>query len=89
MEAIIVNDWPRISYHRGEILKGLTVCWCRIKDQGEVSKGKVSKELEKVQESIEKAVRLLTSVLKTDVDVVEEYRILVDSDVRLRDLLVA
>ena len=84
MEAIIVNNWPRISYHRGEILKGLTICWCRIKDQGEVSR-----EVEKVQESIEKVVRLLTSVLKADVDVVEEYRILVDSDARLRDLLVA
>ena len=84
IEVILTIDWPRISYHRGEILKGLTMCWCRIKDQDQVSK-----ELRKVQESIEGAVRLLTHVLGNDVDVKNEYKVLIDGEMRLRGLLVA
>ena len=34
-------------------------------------------------------MRLLTNVLKRDVDVLEEYQVLIESDARLRDLLVA
>ena len=60
------------------------MCWCRIKDQDQVSK-----ELRKVQESIEGAVRLLTHVLGNDVDVKNEYKVLIDGEMRLRGLLVA
>lgn len=47
-----------------------------------------SEELKKVQKSIEKAVQLLTCAVRGSVKVVEEYENLVDSDSRLRDLLV-
>lgn len=79
----MVNVWPRVAYHRGGILRGLTVCWCRIKDE-EV----ISMELKKVQESVRRAVRILTAVLERDVDVKEEYQVLIDSDERLRELLI-
>lgn len=82
LEAAILNDWPRISHHRGEILKGLTICWCRILEQETESK-----ELNMVQESIKRMIQLLTAVMKTDVNVIEEYQILIDSDDRLRGLL--
>lgn len=79
----MVNDWPRITNHRGEVLRGLTICWCRIKDEETKSKG-----LRKVQESIERSVRLLTLLAKKDVDVAAEYQMLIDCDYRLRDLLI-
>lgn len=79
----MVNDWPRITNHRGEVLRGLTICWCRIKDEETKSKG-----LRKVQESIERSVRLLTLLTKKDVDVAAEYQMLIDCDYRLRDLLI-
>lgn len=65
-------------------MRGLTTCWCRIKDD-EVE----SRELLQIQQGIENAMRLLKAVLQRDVDVAEDYRILIDSDTRLRDLLVA
>ena len=84
IQTIIVIDWPRISHHRGEILRGITTCWCRI-GEDEVQ----SEELKEVRKSIEKAVQLLTCVVTGSVKVVEEYANLVDSDSRLRDLLAA
>lgn len=83
LEAAMVNDWPRITNHRGEILRGLTVCWCRIKDEETRSRG-----LRKVQESIERSVRLLTLLIKKDVDAAPEYQMLIDCNDRLRDLLI-
>ena len=73
-----------MAYHKGEIMRGLLICWCRIKDS-EVE----SRELLQIQQGIENAMRLLKAALQSDVDVGEDYRILVDSDPRLRDLLVA
>lgn len=72
-----------MSHHRGEILKGITTCWCRI-GEDDVQ----SEKLKEVRKSIEKAVQLLTCVVTGSVKVVEEYENLVDSDSRLRDLLV-
>ena len=84
VQTIVVASWPRVAHHRGEILKGLTICWCRIRDEEAQSQ-----ELKDVRESIEQAVQLLTCVLTERVQVVEEYQILIDSDSRLRDLLIA
>lgn len=82
-QTIIIADWPRIAYYRGEILKGLTICWCRIAD-----KEAPSQELKEVRDSIERAMQSLTSVLRRNAKVIEEYQILIDSDSRLQDLLV-
>ena len=82
--TIIVVCWPRIAYHRGEILKGLTICWCRVVDEKAQSP-----ELKEVQESIEQAVQLLTCITTRNVDIVKENQALIDSDSRLRVLLVS
>ena len=82
ISAVIVNDWPRAAYHRGEILEGLTVCWCRIREEEALST-----QLEMVKESIRRTVTTLTAALKESVDVEEEYKMLVDSDGRLQGLL--
>ena len=83
METVILVDWPRVGYHRGEILKGLVFCWLRIEDEEKTE----SKELDEVQSKIKHCVKLVTAVLKRDVDVKSEYRLLVESDSRLEQLL--
>lgn len=83
IQTLIVAHWPRISHHRGEILKGITTCWCRI-GEGEAP----SQELKEVRKGIEKAVQLLTCVVAESVEVVGEYNNLIDNDNRLRDLLI-
>lgn len=83
MQTIILTAWPRIAYNRGEILKGLTICWCRIEEQESTSD-----ELHEVREKIKSTVSLLTSVLERVVNVVDEYQSLIDSDGRLQKLLV-
>ena len=83
IQAIVVNLWPRLSYYKGEIMRGLLNSWCRFKDC-EVE----SRELLQIQQDIENAMRLLKAALQSNVDVGEDYQILVDSNPRLRDLLV-
>ena len=81
----MVNGWQRIAIHRGEILRGLTVCWCRI-----VGQDKESEELKETQERVEEAVRVLTSLIKSDVNISigEEYQTLIENDGRLQELLI-
>ena len=83
MQTIIVTDWPRIAHHRGEILKGLAMCWCRIADEETQSQ-----ELVAVRGNVEQAVQLLTYAVTPDSKLVDEYQTLIDSDSRLGDLLV-
>lgn len=83
VQTIIIADWPRIAHHRGEILKCVTICWCRIGDEEAQSQ-----ELNEVREGIKQAVQLLTCVVTRDVKVAEEYQTLINSDGRLRDLLI-
>ena len=84
IQVVIINDWPRITYHRGQILRGLTICWCRIADEGNISK-----ELQNVRGSLKKTLRLLTSASSREVNVTQEYRTLISIDDRLQDLLIA
>lgn len=79
----MINDWPRISYYRSEILKGLVGCWCKILEDDT----ELSPSLDQVQTEIKYTVRLLTAVLKQDVDVTAEYHELIASDGRLEELL--
>ncbi|MCJ1461368.1 hypothetical protein MMC28_011750 [Mycoblastus sanguinarius] len=85
LKAVMVNGWQRIAIHRGEILRGLTVCWCRI-----VGQDKESEELKETQERVEEAVRVLTSLIKSDVNISigEEYQTLIENDGRLQELLI-
>ncbi|MCJ1463434.1 hypothetical protein MMC07_002041 [Pseudocyphellaria aurata] len=82
IDAVVVNVWPRVAYHRGEILEGLVICWGRI--HGEEAP---SRELEGIQTHIHRTVKLVTAILKTDMDVTEEYQRLIDADHRLQQLL--
>ncbi len=96
METVVLVDWPRVGYHRGEILKGLVGCWLRIEEEGEGEKGrdqgreeaKRKEELQGVKDGTRRCVKLLTAVLENELDVGGEYRLLVESDGRLGGLLV-
>lgn len=83
VQTIIITDWPRIAHHRGEILKGLAMCWCRIEDEE-----RQSQELIAVRENVEQAVQLLTHAVTLDSKLIDEYQTLIDSDSRLRDMLI-
>ena len=83
IKTTIVTGWPRIAHYRGEILKGVIICWCRIKDEYVQSQ-----ELNAVRESIEQVMQLLTCAVAQNARIFEEYQTLVDSDRRLRHLLV-
>ena len=68
--------------HRGEVLRGLTICWCRIEEQHNTSKG-----LSMVQQSIRSTLNMLTAILEREANVPEEYIGVTDSDKRLQNLL--
>lgn len=64
-------------------MKGLTICWCRIEESENVSE-----ELQAVKDGIAVATRLLTRVLERECDVSGEYGLLIESEGRLKNLLV-
>ena len=82
LATIISNGWPRVAYHRGGILEGLTICWCRIQEEE-----KPSDPLLAVQQSIRDIVRILTCLESEGETVKAEFRSLSESDDRLRSLL--
>lgn len=45
MQAVILNAWPRMKEHRGEVLKGLTICWVNLHDMDDESVAMTKKEM--------------------------------------------
>jgi len=64
MQSVMLNAWPRMYVHRGEIVNGLCVCWVRICEEEEL-KGKV-KELEDVKKELRACAELLIAVVEED-----------------------
>lgn len=84
VEAVVVNVWPRIDYYRMNILDGLVGCWCKILNEEVTSSNNV---LIRVKSHIEKVVRLMTALLKTQRNIKDDYHHLIAIDGRLKDLL--
>lgn len=84
VEAIVVNLWPRLDYHRGDIFEGLITCWCKILSE----EATPSDALIQVRFAIEKVVKLMTAYLKTQRNTANDYQMLIAVDHRLRDLLI-
>ena len=82
LQAIILTCWPRMAAYRGEILRGLVICWCRIAEDG-------SDILQSVMAAIKETVNLLTVATVSTVDIRADYQHLVSSDSRLADLFPA
>lgn len=84
IRSVIIHCWPRIAHHRIEIIKGLGFCWCKILEDDKER----SSDISQIQTEVKNSVRLLTAVLKREIDVAAEYRLLTRSDCRLTELLV-
>ncbi|KAI9783425.1 MAG: hypothetical protein M1816_001399 [Peltula sp. TS41687] len=82
VHVIILNDWPRLTACRAEILRGLTFCWCRIAEED-----KQTEPLEEVKSALKDAYRLLRAAIKDEVDLTPEIEILVRSEEHVRELL--
>ena len=84
-QVVMMSAWPRVTFHQGEILKILTACWLKIHEE-EVQ----TPELGEVKSIIKGCIMLLTPVLKltNDDNFKMPYRICIDSDGELKELLV-
>ncbi|KAL9002430.1 MAG: hypothetical protein Q9188_004634 [Gyalolechia gomerana] len=82
LRAIITNGWPRVGFHRGEILEGLIICWWRIEDEG-----KPTPELVGIKDGIEDISRAVVRLLRDDEHAMEEIQTIGNHDLRLMTLL--
>jgi tRNA nucleotidyltransferase/poly(A) polymerase len=87
-ESVILNAWPRISNWRGEVLKGVTVCWIRLDEEGgEINKRtlqELRKEFKTIIDMVKYVVKAQESSEKT---CQEEMDKLMGADGRLKELL--
>ena len=83
-QSVTIINWSRMEYHGSEILRSLIVCWCRAIQDDDTAR---PSSLGHVKAEIKYSVRLLTAVLKRNIDVAAEYRLLMASDDRLQELL--
>ncbi|KAI7649796.1 hypothetical protein KC322_g19022, partial [Hortaea werneckii] len=82
VQAVIVNGWPRMSEHRGEVLKGITMCWINVE-------GMSDDATEELKRGLKTAIEILRAALKDQADFDEETKVLMDADTRLKCLFKA
>ncbi|KAL9058852.1 MAG: hypothetical protein Q9206_001742 [Seirophora lacunosa] len=82
LRTILVNGWPRIAFHGGEILGGLIICWRRLEDED-----KPTSELVVIQRSIEVVLRAAVQLLEGDDRTKRELYMLQAYSSRLKNLL--
>ncbi|KAK4574883.1 CCA tRNA nucleotidyltransferase, mitochondrial [Recurvomyces mirabilis] len=79
LQAIILSCWPRIAEYRGEVLKGLALCWINI--------AKLDRPgAESLRVELKETVKILRAALRDEVDFRAEGAVLVAADSRLADL---
>ncbi|MCJ1477733.1 hypothetical protein MMC13_006406 [Lambiella insularis] len=72
LQCLILNAWPRMSYYRGEVLKGLTLSWCMLNEDH-----RRSDELSRVRDVLRQNAALLREVLGKDSETMQEvYQLL-------------
>ncbi|KAL9044302.1 MAG: hypothetical protein Q9214_002552 [Letrouitia sp. 1 TL-2023] len=82
IQVIVLYAWPRVPFHKADILESLVICWHKIDEE----KGR-SRELENVRQRIEETVSLLAAISKKDASFEDEMQALADADPRLQRLL--
>ncbi|KAL8938083.1 MAG: hypothetical protein Q9216_004081 [Gyalolechia sp. 2 TL-2023] len=82
LQAIIINGWPRVAFHKGEILEGLLICWCRIENEEEPIS-----ELISTRKAIRDKSRAVVRLLRDDDHAMEEIQMIRDHDSRFKTLL--
>ncbi|CAK1358398.1 unnamed protein product [Cercospora beticola] len=79
LQAVIRNAWPRMAGYRGEVLKGVTLCWIKVM-------GGTGDELEQLRIKLKETVKLLGAAVKRECDFEAEKRLLLKADARLEGL---
>jgi tRNA nucleotidyltransferase (CCA-adding enzyme) len=87
LQSVMLNAWPRISVHRGDVVRGVSFAWMRCAEEG----GKEG--VEKVQKEVKEVVGMLDAVMRADASVrdtwEDERKELVEADGRLGSLFQA
>lgn len=78
LQALIRNCWPRMVEYRGEVLKGITLCWLGV--EGEPA-------AESLRTSLKGTAALLREAIKEEYDLRQDYDMLIQADARLGGLL--
>jgi len=79
MQALIRNCWPRMGHYRGEVLKGVTICWLSVEKDGDDA-------AEELRVALRETVQLLREALKEECDLRAECEVLIQADGRLGGL---
>ena len=79
MQSVILNGWPRMPTHRGEVLKALTLCWLQIHDT-------TDEALAQVRDELRTTVAMLRIAVKADCDIDTDFAALIEADDRLEPL---
>jgi hypothetical protein len=82
LQTIILTDWPRISAHRPEVLRGLVFCWLRLMED------QPNPGLNELKQGLKDAVKLLKAAVRDEVDIDKDIKLLLQSDGRLTELLI-
>lgn len=80
LQSVILNGWPRMAANRGEVLKGLTLCWLQTYDSTESG-------IEEIRKEAQVTVRMLKDAIGDDNGIEADVQSLVAADGRLKALL--
>lgn len=80
LQSVILNGWPRMTHNKGEVLKGLTLCWIHIHDEH-------SKEIDDLRNELRRTVMMLRDAVGKEDDIRADFAELIDADRRLEGLL--
>ena len=82
LQAILLNDWPRVGRYQAEILKGLVLCWCTMNEDA-----CESYEVDNVKIAVQQDIRLLRESVRTKIVEPLDMDELLHDDHQLSDLL--
>ncbi|MCJ1439364.1 hypothetical protein MMC27_008756 [Xylographa pallens] len=82
LQAIILNDWPRVGRYQAEILKGLVLCWYTMNEDA-----CESYEVDNVKIAVQQDIRLLRESVRTKIVEQLDMDQLLHDDHQLSDLL--
>ena len=87
LQAVMLNAWPRISEHRGDVLKGLTLCWLGQTDERTAAREADVTAVAELNKELKTAVEMLRGALGNASGFEEDCATLITADKRLGGLL--
>lgn len=81
LQSVVLNGWPRMLEHKGEVLKGVTLCWLKLIESSEAQSTEI------LRSELKETVAMLKAAVGDKADLAAEFRDLVEADRRLEDLL--